>query len=138
MSKSFSPTFKRAPTSVHRAQESRVELQDLDVPTPGAPPAKKRAVRPSTTFYTVEVAADVLSLDATALRARLRRAQRAEGNTSSQTSAAAFPASNCAKAGAFVSRSADVLRALSIAWRCAMLRSVTHEQAPMEGNPWKS
>lgn len=81
MSKSFSATFKRAATSVHRAQEGRVELQDLDGPTPGAPPAKKRAVRPSTTFYTVEVAADVLSLDATALRARLRRAQRGEGNT---------------------------------------------------------
>jgi hypothetical protein len=30
-------------------------------------------------FYTVEAAADLLSLDPTALRARLRRAQRTEG-----------------------------------------------------------
>jgi len=43
--------------------------------------AKKRAVRVPATSYTVEAAADLLSLDPTALRARLRRAQRAEGAT---------------------------------------------------------
>jgi hypothetical protein len=43
--------------------------------------AKKRAVRVPATSYTVEAAADLLSLDPTALRARLRRAQRAERAT---------------------------------------------------------
>jgi hypothetical protein len=42
-------------------------------------PAKPRAVRTPATSYTVEAAAELLSLDPTALRARLRRAQRAEG-----------------------------------------------------------
>jgi hypothetical protein len=45
------------------------------------PAAKKRAVRVPATSYTVEAAADLLSLDPTALRARLRRAQRADGGT---------------------------------------------------------
>jgi hypothetical protein len=45
------------------------------------PAVKKRAVRAPATSYTVEAAADLLSLDPTALRARLRRAQRAEGGT---------------------------------------------------------
>ncbi len=44
------------------------------------PPAKRRAVPAPATSYTVEAAADLLSLDPTALRARLRRAQRAEGD----------------------------------------------------------
>lgn len=42
-------------------------------------PAKARPVRAPATSYTVEAAADLLSLDPTALRARLRRAQRREG-----------------------------------------------------------
>ena len=58
MSKSLSATFPRAPTSSE----------------------KRRAVRPAT-FYTVEAAADLLSLEPSALRARLRRAQRAVGNS---------------------------------------------------------
>ena len=44
-------------------------------------PVKARAVRAPATSYTVEAAADLLSLDPTALRARLRRAQRAEDGT---------------------------------------------------------
>lgn len=43
------------------------------------PLAKTRAVRAPATSYTVEAAANLLSLDPTALRARLRRAQRREG-----------------------------------------------------------
>jgi hypothetical protein len=42
--------------------------------------AKARAVCVPATSYTVEAAAHLLSLDPTALRARLRRAQRAEGD----------------------------------------------------------
>lgn len=42
-------------------------------------PAKPRAVRAPATSYTVEAAADLLSLDPTALRARLRRAQIGKG-----------------------------------------------------------
>lgn len=42
-------------------------------------PVKTQAVRTPATSYTVEAAANLLSLDPTALRARLRRAQRREG-----------------------------------------------------------
>ena len=82
MSKSLSATFTRARRSACSggALKNQVELEDLN-PTPDTRVTKKRAVRPPTTFYTVEAAADVLSLDPTALRARLRRAQRAEGGT---------------------------------------------------------
>jgi hypothetical protein len=47
---------------------------------PKRSPAKPRAVRAPATSYTVEAAANLLSLDPTALRARLRRAQRREGS----------------------------------------------------------
>ena len=43
--------------------------------------SEKRRLGPSTIFYTVEAAADALSLQPTALRARLRRAQRAVGRS---------------------------------------------------------
>jgi hypothetical protein len=43
------------------------------------PLAKAGTVRTPATSYTVEAAANLLSLDPTALRARLRRAQRREG-----------------------------------------------------------
>jgi hypothetical protein len=46
---------------------------------PKRSPAKPRAVRAPATSYTVEAAASLLSLDPTALRARLRRSQRREG-----------------------------------------------------------
>lgn len=46
---------------------------------PKRSPVKPRPVRAPTTSYTVEAAANLLSLDPTALRARLRRAQRREG-----------------------------------------------------------
>jgi hypothetical protein len=59
---------------------SGVEVQDSGGLTLGAP-SEKRRLGPSTIFYTVEAAADVLSLEPTALRARLRRAQRAVGRS---------------------------------------------------------
>jgi len=84
MPKTLSATFTRAPTSVYRrgAPKNRVELQDLDGPAAGVSgDGVRRTVRPPTIFYTVEAAAELLSLDPAALRARLRRAQRAEGTT---------------------------------------------------------
>jgi hypothetical protein len=100
--------------------------------------AKARTVRAPATSYTVEAAANLLSLDPTALRARLCRAQRNEGPAVVADLGGGFPASNWAKAGAFGFRSPEAMAALSIARRCAMLRNVTHEQAPMAGKPWES
>lgn len=82
MSKSFSAPFTRAPRSACGGvgRKHGVEVQDPGGPTQDASPEKKR-LGPSTIFYTVEAAADVLSLKPTALRARLRRAQRAVGRS---------------------------------------------------------
>lgn len=77
-SKSFSATFTRAPRSV---RNHGVEVQDLGGLTIVSS-YEKRRLGPSTIFYTVEAAADVLSLEPAALRARLRRAQRAVGRKS--------------------------------------------------------
>ena len=50
-------------------------------PRKRSPPARTTPPRPSPLYDTVETAAAKLSLDPTALRARLRRAQRAEGRS---------------------------------------------------------
>jgi hypothetical protein len=82
MSKSFSATFTRAQRSARGGSGHKhgVEVQDPGGLTPGAS-SEKRRLPPSALFYTVEAAADVLSLEPTALRARLRRAQRAVGRS---------------------------------------------------------
>jgi hypothetical protein len=50
-------------------------------PTKRSLPPRTTPPRPSTLYDTVHTAAAKLSLDPTALRARLRRAQRAEGHS---------------------------------------------------------
>jgi hypothetical protein len=81
MSKSFSATFTRAPRSARVGGcKHGVEVQDPGGLTPGAS-SERRPLGPSTIVYTVEAAAEVLSLEPSALRARLRRAQRAVGRS---------------------------------------------------------
>lgn len=57
---------------------------------------------------------------------------------SSPISAAGLPPSSSAAAGESPSLGRKMPSSLSIPCRCAMLRLVTHEQAPTERNPWES
>lgn len=70
--------------TMERTQRSRASPRTRVTsrsPTKRSRPPRTTPPRPSTLYDTVDAAAAKLSLDPTALRARLRRAQRAEGRS---------------------------------------------------------
>lgn len=73
-------------TQAHILENSERPLESESAVTSRSPAKRSRTTRaapprPSTLYDTVDTAAAKLSLDPTALRARLRRAQRAEGRS---------------------------------------------------------
>ncbi len=69
-------------TANDNTEQPHAQSMTAERPTPNnsRPTGRKPAGRGEPVYYTVEAAAAKLSLDPAALRARLRRAQRVQGN----------------------------------------------------------